>query len=225
MIPGVRDYSVHWETPARPFAISGSSNMSLGVVGCGVKASLFIGNSAVEVGNCFVVCAEAQVMEMLPVGTCDGMVGLGCCSIGIQVNLRAFTVNISRITDSSGSKRVQAFIAWYMDHIAFIPTDAYSELELQVPSIPLDWAIPYQPNCKHAMEDRDSYACASKHSECQDSPIGGYICYCNQWFDGNAYVDDGCIEYPGQKYHSGNVSLLLIISVSTYSMFFLKTLN
>jgi hypothetical protein len=109
MIPGVRDYSVHWETPARPFAISGSSGMSLFVVGCGVKASLFIGNSAVEVGDCSVVCADAQVMEMLPMGTCDGVVGLGCCLIGIQVNLRAFTLNISHITDSPQSKQVHAF--------------------------------------------------------------------------------------------------------------------
>ncbi|XP_037488128.1 wall-associated receptor kinase-like 8 isoform X2 [Triticum dicoccoides] len=107
MIPGVRNYSVHWEAPARHFAMSGSSNM-LFVVGCGVKASLFIGNSTFEVGNCYVLCAEARIMEKLPKGVCDG---IGCCFIDIQVNLRAFTLNISRTSGSARSKEVYAFIS------------------------------------------------------------------------------------------------------------------
>ncbi|SPT21186.1 unnamed protein product [Triticum aestivum] len=113
MIPGVRDYSVHWEAPARHFAMSGSSNM-LFVVGCGVKASLFIGNSTVEVGNCSVVCAEARIMEKLPKGVCDG---IGCCFIDIQVNLRAFTLNISRTSGSARSKEVYAFISGGVHHL------------------------------------------------------------------------------------------------------------
>ncbi|KAM3353856.1 hypothetical protein ACQJBY_024822 [Aegilops geniculata] len=193
MIPGVRDYSIHWEAPARPFAIFGSSNMSLFVVGCDVTASLYIGNSAVQVGNCTVVCAEAQIMEKLPVGTCDGMVGIGCCSIGIQVNLRAFTLNISRISDSPRPKQVQAFIA-YNWNPTFRPIDAYSGL-LERYVAQLDWSIPYQPNCKHAIEDKDNYACVSDHSKCQDSPIGGYLCYC-QSGRGNAYIDGGCPNPP-----------------------------
>jgi len=51
-----QNYSVHWEAPGRPFAISGSSNMALFVVGCSVKATLFIGDSIVELGNCYVAC-------------------------------------------------------------------------------------------------------------------------------------------------------------------------
>ncbi|KAE8767413.1 Wall-associated receptor kinase 4 [Hordeum vulgare] len=193
MIPGVRDHSIHWEAPARPFAISGSSYMSLFVVGCGVRASLYIGNSDVEVGNCTVVCAEAQIMEKLPESLCWGMVGIGCCSIGIQVNLRAFTLNISRISESLGSKQVQAIINDY--DMLFNPIDAYSTKSLaQFYSTRLDWSIPYQPDCKHAMEDKDSYACVSNHSKCQDSPIGGYLCYCQSGMDGNAYIDDGCTE-------------------------------
>ncbi|XP_037410124.1 wall-associated receptor kinase 5-like [Triticum dicoccoides] len=177
MIPGVRDYSIHWEAPARPFAISGSSNMSLFVVGCDVTASLYIGNSAVQ----------------LPVWTCDGMVGIGCCSIGIQVNLRAFTLNISCISDSPRPKQVQAFIA-YNWNPTFRPIDAYSGL-LERYVAQLDWSIPYQPNCKHAIEDKDNYACVSDHNKCQDSPIGGYLCYC-QSGRGNAYIDGGCHNPP-----------------------------
>lgn len=167
--------------------------MSLFVAGCGVMASLFVDNSGVEVGSCSVVCAEAQVMEKLPLGTCDGMVGIGCCRIRIQVNLRAFTLNISRINGSPRSKQVQAIINNNMEQI-FIPVEAYSGFQyMGSGTAQLDWSIPYQPNCKRAMEDKDSYACVSNHSKCQDSPIGGYLCFC-QSGAGNAYVDDGCIQ-------------------------------
>ncbi|VAH83937.1 unnamed protein product [Triticum turgidum subsp. durum] len=198
MIPGVRDYSIHWEAPARPFAISGWSNISLFVVGCGVRASLFIDNSAVEAGNCSVVCAEAQVMEKLTVGTCDAMVGLGCCFIDIQVNLRAFTLDISRINGSPSSKQVQAYMSDSMDP-SFTPIGAYSGFQYSG-TVQLDWSIPYQPklpNCKRAMEDKESYACISNHSKCEDSPIGGYICYCQSGaMEGNAYIYGGCHNPP-----------------------------
>uniref|UniRef100_A0A453DI93 Wall-associated receptor kinase galacturonan-binding domain-containing protein n=1 Tax=Aegilops tauschii subsp. strangulata TaxID=200361 RepID=A0A453DI93_AEGTS len=195
MIPGVRDYSVHWEAPARHFAMSGSSNM-LFVVGCGVKASLFIGNSTVEVGNCSVVCAEARIMEKLPKGVCDG---IGCCFIDIQVNLRAFTLNISRTSGSARSKEVYAFISGGGKDQIFWPIDALRSLLPEYLEgyefATLEWAIPYKPNCKRAMEDRASYACVANHSECKDSSIGGYFCVC-KWGDyGNPYVDARCPEY------------------------------
>uniref|UniRef100_A0ACD5UTT2 Uncharacterized protein n=1 Tax=Avena sativa TaxID=4498 RepID=A0ACD5UTT2_AVESA len=192
MIPGIRDYSVHWETPARPFAISASSNMSLFVVGCGVNASLFVGNSSVQVGNCSIVCAEAQIMEKLPEALCDG---IGCCSIDIRMNLRAFTISISRTSDSARSNEVYAFISGDKDQ-TFRPIDALRSIDPQefYNTAALEWAIPYQPNCKRAMEDRTSYACVSKDSKCQDSEIGGYFCYC-KWGEGNPYVDGGCPKY------------------------------
>jgi len=65
-----QNYFVHWEAPGRSFAISGSSNMALFVVGCSVKAALFIEDSGVELGNCYVACIGSQV---------------GMCSIDITV--------------------------------------------------------------------------------------------------------------------------------------------
>ncbi|KXG28453.1 hypothetical protein SORBI_3005G124700 [Sorghum bicolor] len=56
-----QNYFVHWEAPGRSFAISGSSNMALFVVGCSVKAALFIEDSGVELGNCYVACIGSQV--------------------------------------------------------------------------------------------------------------------------------------------------------------------
>ncbi|VAI26349.1 unnamed protein product [Triticum turgidum subsp. durum] len=199
MVPGVPDYSVHWEAPGRPFAISGLSNMSLYVFGCGVTASMFRGNnnnSAIMVGSCSAICAQAQIMEKLPEGACDG---IGCCSIHIRVKLRAFTLNITRIIgDSAGSSMVHALVSSGKYQIQFKPADALrtSMLQSLVPQYAaLGWSIPYRANCKRAMKDRASYACVSKHSKCRDSRIGGYFCYCLYGHGGNAYVDDGCPEY------------------------------
>ncbi|CAL5068983.1 unnamed protein product [Urochloa decumbens] len=184
----IRDYySVHWTAPGRPFAISGSSNMSLVVVGCGIKASLFIGESDVEVGKCSVACVEDEIMEKLPHGLC---VGIGCCLIDIAVNLRAFTLNISRTGRASRLyEQVNAFIT--DNSYSLQLSDLESNIEHPQPA-KLSWSIPYQPNCTQAMEDRANYACVSNHSYCLESPIGGYVCNCVEGFYGNPYISHGC---------------------------------
>ncbi|KAL6903719.1 hypothetical protein ACP4OV_004532 [Aristida adscensionis] len=190
MIPGVRDYSVRWQAPGRPFAISGSSNMSLFVVGCGVQASLFNVDSGVEMGNCSVVCIGDQIMEMLPEGLCFG---IGCCVINITVDLRAFTLNISRIGQSARVlEQVSAFIAG-RENYGFLTSHLGFDLSASFPA-KLSWAIPFQPNCELAMEE--SYACVARDSRCEDSPIGGYICHCSQGTYGNPYVINGCVRGP-----------------------------
>ncbi|CAM0952977.1 unnamed protein product [Alopecurus aequalis] len=212
MIPGVRDYSVHWETPARPFAISSSTGMSLFVVGCGVKASMFIGNSSFEVGSCSLVCAGARVMEKLPVGTCDRM---GCCRIDIHVNLRAFTLNITRISDSARSKKLNdgtlvtdISIDDGVLHVQEI--NKATGIDLLADSDPalyalsaewgtVTWAVE-NTTCEDAKLDKGDYRCFTSHSDCVDvtqdrtTEHSGYRCKCTSGFEGNPYMRDGCTD-------------------------------
>ncbi|CAN6240208.1 unnamed protein product [Urochloa humidicola] len=199
MSPGVLNYSVHWEAPGRPFAISKSSGMSLYVVGCGVKASLFVGDSGVELGNCSVACVEDEIMERLPTGLC---IGVGCCRIDITVNLRAFTLNISRTGQSVRLlKKVKAFVSdmdvYYSARVLDIMLERDDFIGY---SAALSWAIPYQPNYKGAIEDGTSYACVSNHSSYHEAPIGGYVCYCAEGFSGNPYVVNGCVGLEAPVY-------------------------
>jgi len=111
------------------------------------------------------------------------------------VDLRAFTLNISLAAAGQSAKlleQVNAFIA-YKDGYSFQLSDLESDLTGNEYPVDLTWAIPYQRDCKRAMEDRANYARVSNHSECRDSQIGGYVCYCREGFDGNPYVVNGCV--------------------------------
>ncbi|KAJ1271929.1 hypothetical protein BS78_06G163800 [Paspalum vaginatum] len=196
-------YSASWEGPGRSFAISGSSNMSLFVLGCGVVATLLDGGTGAAVGNCSVICAEDPVMERLPDGLCTGV---GCCSMDVRVPLRAFTLNLSRTVEGIVRDRV-TFLVTGGDQYKFRTSDL--ELGVYAPEVApalLDWAILGSGDCAGAVEDRASYACVSNHSECQDSPIGGYVCYCSQGYSGNAYIVGGCVpnQYYGSKQPEAN---------------------
>ncbi|XBI93455.1 hypothetical protein VPH35_030302 [Triticum aestivum] len=192
---GVGTVSASWDGPGRPFAISGTSNMSLFVLGCGVTATLLDRGAAV--GNCSVACAGEEVMRRLPDGLC---VGVGCCRINVRVHLRAFTVNLSRTGDGVSRDKLTFFVTG-QGRYTFRPSDLERDIHPDmVPPARLDWAIPGQPDCRHAMDDRVTYACVSNQSECRDSPIGGYACHCSRGFSGNPYAVDGCV--PDQVYGS-----------------------
>ncbi|WVZ86456.1 hypothetical protein U9M48_033227 [Paspalum notatum var. saurae] len=189
MAPGVHSHLVHWEAPGRPFAISGTSNMSLFVVGCGVKASLFTGDSGVEVGSCSVACVEDEIMKTMPGWLC---IGIGCCRINITVHLRSFTLNISRTSQAARVlQQVSVFITERNGY--YFQASDLNGITVNYYPAALSWAVPNQPNCTRAMEDRASYACVSNNSECQDAPIGGYVCDCTEGFYGNPYVVNGCV--------------------------------
>jgi hypothetical protein len=56
----------------------------------------------------------------------------------------------------------------------------------------LDWALD-QSSCMVA-ETLPEFGCVSKNSECLNSTSSayGYVCRCNDGYDGNPYVPDGC---------------------------------
>ncbi|KAK3142028.1 hypothetical protein QOZ80_4BG0341240 [Eleusine coracana subsp. coracana] len=182
--------------------------MSIFILGCGIKASLFVGDSGVEVGDCSVACVEDQIMDSLPPGLC---VGIGCCRIDITVNLRAFTLNISRTSKHARLlEQVSVFVTGH-DEYLFKTWDLGIDLTGLgwYAAAKLSWAIPYQPNCKRAIKDRGNYACVSDHSMCLDLPIGGYVCNCTEGFTGNPYILHGCVRDDNQRgHHSLSLSSL-----------------
>lgn len=137
-------------------------------------------------------------MRRLPNGLCAGV---GRCRIDVRVNLRAFALNLSRTGGDGVSRDKLTFFVTGRDRYTFRPSDLERDIHPDmVPPALLDWAIPGQPDCRRAMDDRVTYACVSNHSECRDSLIGGYLCHCSRGFSGNPYAVDGCV--PDQVYGS-----------------------
>jgi hypothetical protein len=173
-------------------------------------------------------------MNRLPEGLC---IGIGCCHIDITVTLRSFTLNISHTGQSTRLlEQVNAFIIYNYNQYDgyspfwFRPSDL--EYDLTVPGYPaeLAWAIPYQPNCKLAMEDRSNYACVSSHSQCLESLIGGYVCSCGEGFSGSPYIVNGCVlqesnQPPPASSHGRRRFLLSYFSLTTPRSLFVLFLS
>jgi hypothetical protein len=67
----------------------------------------------------------------------------------------------------------------------------WDENDGRVPVV-LNWVVGNE-TCDVASKKADLYACRSNNSKCIDSSNGiGYLCNCNDGYDGNPYLTDGC---------------------------------
>ncbi|KAG0537854.1 hypothetical protein BDA96_03G184400 [Sorghum bicolor] len=194
-----------------PYAFSNTAN-KFTVVGC--RALAYIGDTrgnnpfAVYLTGCVSMCFQGN----MDLNACSGM---GCCQTGIPKGLQYYQVwfddrlNTSGIDDDGGLGRCS--FAVLMDSSNFTSSTS-SSTNISSPEfinnnsasafnssrggkapVVLDWSIGHD-DCKTAVRNNPAeYACRSKNSFCSDATSGrGYICKCNQGFEGNPYLPDGC---------------------------------
>ncbi|CAO2191974.1 unnamed protein product [Urochloa humidicola] len=204
----------------RPFVLSAVRN-TLVLVGCSFQASAATAAAdAATFGSCAPSCPSAaageQEQEKLMRGGCDGV---GCCEWPIPAGLAltSFHVHFSWLDHNATAARAPAWVApgasvlaveqelWRdRDNVFAVKMSLLSSGNASGLVIPvvLDWTL-NKSSCAAAAA-RTDYGCVSKHSACVNSTSSayGYVCRCNDGYDGNPYVSDGC-HGPGTHVGSG----------------------
>ncbi|RLN30506.1 hypothetical protein C2845_PM05G01710 [Panicum miliaceum] len=125
--------------------------------------------------------------------------GLGCCETAISPNLTDFAAVLP--SRSSAWKFNPCFYAmlvevgWYKfstedlaGHLTFI-----KERDTRGVPVVADWAIRDGKCPKDGAKADTDYACVSSNSYCVNASNGpGYLCNCNQGYEGNPYLHEGC---------------------------------
>ncbi|XP_078166911.1 putative wall-associated receptor kinase-like 16 [Carex rostrata] len=145
--------------------------------------------------GCVSVCSSLQGLYN---GSCTG---IGCCQIPIPLGMNYYNVRFDgNYNNSDVSSFGQCSYAVLIEEDSFNFSTSYittsSFLDDNNGTVPLvvDWAIGNE-TCMVAQRNRTSYACVSSNSRCDNSTNGpGYFCSCEEGYEGNPYLYDGCID-------------------------------
>ncbi|XP_010477386.1 PREDICTED: wall-associated receptor kinase 1-like isoform X1 [Camelina sativa] len=167
--------------------LSLSANNKFTVVGCNVLGIVSSSEMEDYSTGCMSVCNVPPPKN----GKCDGV---GCCRTNVSFPLDSYTFGFfsGRIPNMTSVDKFNPCTYAFLvedDEFIFSSLEDLKNLrnETQFP-VSLDWSIGNK-TCEQAGSTR---ICGG-NSTCSDSTTrGGYICTCNQGFDGNPYILDGC---------------------------------
>nr|XP_027090245.1 wall-associated receptor kinase 5-like [Coffea arabica] len=178
-----------WMALSKRFTFNSTANKFI-VVGCDAYGIVYgFGQNRSYLTGCVPSCDyKDDVID----GSCSG---IGCCRSDIPPGAWNITVSL---TSYSNHTDVWDFNpcshAFVVEEKAFNfsadnLTNISSDLSLPVVA---DWTIE-DGSCDVAQRNTASYACSIKNSHCYEPLKGlGYRCSCNQGYEGNPYLPDGC---------------------------------
>lgn len=185
------------------------------VVGCNLQAVLLDGDDIAAA--CTTICGGAGATWP---AAADGELadyscaGVGCCQASIYLGLTSYGVRLSPFGTSTGpppppptssasssnqSDSALVFVAdneWFGGNASKLGSAAATMRPggggMPVALAVLDWAIGKSGCPPHGPDDT---ACSSSNSYCRNSTstsLGGYSCQCDNGYQGNPYVANGC---------------------------------
>ncbi|VAH01268.1 unnamed protein product [Triticum turgidum subsp. durum] len=182
-----------------PYTLARFGESELILTGCNVQATVKSGN--ITVASCTSLCDSSGFGPITYDGTVRCYGGTGCCHGEIVINdheneansniTSGYDVQLTWLGHGNRSADLELFpmrvfiadIQWFAD--SFISEDL---LQTSVPPSEDTMAVPLFLNWEVVADRRH---CNSNHSE-RTNTTKGYTCSCEQGFDGNPYLIDGC---------------------------------
>lgn len=183
--------SITLETTS-PFTFSDAAN-NFFVIGCDDFTFLVETGGGNFTSGCIAVCSEPSDLQD---GYCSG---IGCCQTAIPKGLKTFAAVVNSLHNHTTVWSFDPCSYTFLgdkDQFTFRGASDLSDPNfvnrtIDSVAVVLDWVIGSQ-NCTEA-QNSNSLVCM-QNSSCvdSDSGIGGYLCGCNQGYQGNPYLSPGC---------------------------------
>ncbi|CAD6266427.1 unnamed protein product [Miscanthus lutarioriparius] len=198
--PGVDVYNMSLKAPGNSFAIV--VMLDLCIVGCDLDVLLkdqYTGSFKVI---STVNCPNKTIAEMVYAQDPDGG---GCHFIFADIPVQALEFQFVLHKRGRRTEKVSSLsILWDRINITV--------------KTPIEWSITDDTRCPSNNEDRRNSACVSEHSGCRTQMFldHGYACQCNNGYEGNPYIYDGCLNDKGYNpkarkencsHHCGNITV------------------
>lgn len=207
-----------------PYALPLAGNQ-LVLVGCNVRATLRSGN--LTMSSCSSFCHDGRTSYMKSGKSSMLCSGMGCCQAPIVVNrevaaggklvpITSYDVEIESFgRNRSDGKRWPArvfvakkgwFTTWSVSNQ--LSSDTRAAVSMDVPFW-LNWEVidgdapgdtDQLQRSKECPRDAARRICKSNHTRCTRGDIGGYLCFCKQGYQGNAYIANGCQDIDECKH-------------------------
>uniref|UniRef100_I1PKC9 Protein kinase domain-containing protein n=1 Tax=Oryza glaberrima TaxID=4538 RepID=I1PKC9_ORYGL len=184
-----------------PFTFSDTANKFI-VFGCRMLAYLGPGEQNDVGSNLTIGCAATcGIGDDLVSINSAGCSGIGCCQTNIPKGIQYYKVWFDgRFNTTDIYNWTRCAYAALVETSSFNFSTVYNSLSRfndnlgSQPPFVVDWAIG-NSTYEQAKINPDSYMCISSNSVCLNSRNGpGYICNCQNGFEGNPYLNDsfGC---------------------------------
>lgn len=187
MKPNVSVYNMSLEPPGKSFLLAYAE---LNITGCDLDIYQLVlnENEYVPAKLCSVTCPNERITEAVARQDCNGT---GCCTFGTNIQTHNFQLMFVR--HHKGELKYDA---------ASNQSSLWNTINVTAVRAFIIWRILDQPSCASTMDNKTNYACVSRHSKCTDIYLTliqslGYVCSCNDGYQGNPFIQDGCLRDRG----------------------------